>query len=168
MSSIIIYFSRTGENYVSGTIKVLEKGNTEIAAGMIQEITGADKFKAELIEPYSDDYNECIEQAREEQRRDARPELVKYPEHLEDYETVYLGFPNYWSTMPMCMFTLLEKCNLSGKVIMPFCTHEGSGLGKSEADIKKMCPESDVRKGLAIQGCRVNESRSQIEEWIGK
>lgn len=168
MKSIILYFSRTGENYVSGAIQNLSKGNTEIAAEMIHELTGADLFKLEPIMKYSNDYSKCIEEAQNDQKRDARPELIDYPQDVESYGTIYLGYPNYWGTMPMPVFTLLEKYDLTGKVIMPFCTHEGSGMGKSESDIKKLCPSADVKKGLAIHGARVNDAKELIEKWINK
>lgn len=166
MSAIIIYFSRAGENYVSGSIKKLTKGNTEIMAEIIQKITGAKLFKAEPIIQYSDDYNICIEEARSDQRRDARPELKNYPKNIDDYNTVYLGYPNYWSTMPMPLFTILDKYDFSGKTIIPFCTHEGSQMGKSEEDIKKLCPNATVKKGIAVYGSKVEESKSKIENWI--
>ena len=108
MAQLIIYFSRAGGNYVNGTIKDLPVGNTEIAAKMIREITGADIFKIEPVTMYPADYNECIEQAKDDQRRDARPELKEYPDNLEGYDTIYLGYPNYWGTMPMAVFTFLE------------------------------------------------------------
>lgn len=168
MSEIILYFSRTGENYVSGAIRNLTKGNTEIAAEIIQKLTGADLFKIEPQTKYSQNYNACIEEAREEQRRDARPDLAAWPECLDGYETIYLGYPNYWGTMPMPVFTLLERCELAGKTIFPFCTHEGSGMGHSEADIRRLCPGAVVEKGLAIQGAKVREAEPAIETWLNK
>ena len=95
------FYSREDENYVNGMIQTLEIGNTEIAAGMIQELTGADLFKIEQIKPYAKDYNECIAQAQADQQRDARPKLKGYPETLDGYDVIYLGYPNYWSTMPI-------------------------------------------------------------------
>lgn len=168
MAQIIVYFSREGENYVSGAIKNLKVGNTEVAAKMIQDYTDADLFKMEPNVPYSADYNECIAQAQDDQRRDARPELKEYPESLEKYDTVYLGYPNYWGTMPMAVFTFLEHFDFNGKTILPFCTHEGSGMGRSEEDIKRLCPGAVVKKGLAIHGASVSRSEKDIKEWIKK
>ena len=93
MAEIIVYFSRKGENYVSGTIRTLDIGNTEIAAGFLQKLTGAETFKLEPMREYSRDYNACIDQARADQRRGARPELKTYPENLTRYDTIYLGYP---------------------------------------------------------------------------
>lgn len=166
MASIIIYFSRKDENYVNGMIKNLTIGNTEIVAGMIQKLTGADIFKVEPIQPYSKNYNECIAQAQADQNRNARPELKNYPENLEQYDMIYLGYPNYWGTMPMVLFTFLERFDLNGKTIKPFCTHEGSGLGHSIEDIKKLCPTANVEKGLALHGGSVEKSEKELDKWI--
>ncbi len=163
---LIAFYSRADENYVNGLIKELEVGNTEIAAGIIQELTGADLFKIEQVNPYSKSYNECIAQAQEDQRKNARPELKRYPESIDDYDVIYLGYPNYWSTMPMAVFTFLEHFDFSGKTIKPFCTHEGSGLSGSVKDIKKLCPKAKVEAGLAINGGRVSRAREDIENWI--
>ena len=165
-NQLIAFYSRADENYVNGMLRKLDIGNTELAAGIIQELTGADIFKIEQIQPYSADYNECIEQAQADRRRDARPELKGYPETIEDYDTIYLGFPNYWGTMPMAVFTFLNHFDFSQKIIKPFCTHEGSGMGNSVSDIKKLCPSANVEKGLAIKGSSVERSKSDIEKWI--
>lgn len=164
--ALIAFYSRADENYVNGALKVLPVGNTEIAAGIIRELTGADIFKIEQAKPYSKGYNDCIEEARADQQRDARPELRAYPETLDDYDVIYLGYPNYWSTMPMAVFTFLEHFDFTGKTIKPFCTHEGSGMGSSVADIKRLCPAARVEKGLAIHGGSAAKSRKIIEEWV--
>lgn len=165
---LIAFYSRAGENYVNGMIKTLEVGNTEVAAGIISELTGADSFKIEQVQSYSNDYNECIAQAQSDQKRDARPELKSYPDNIDAYDTIYLGFPNYWSTMPMAVFTFLEHFDFTGKTIKPFCTHEGSGMGSSVSDIKNMCPSAKVDKGLAIHGGSVQRARKDIENWINE
>lgn len=166
MAEIIAFFSRKHQNYVNGEIRDLEVGNTETAARMIQKFTEAELFQIEPLQEYSKDYNECIAQAQTDQRRDARPELKGFPDELEKYDTVYLGYPNYWSTMPMAVFTFLERCDFQGKRICPFCTHEGGGMGSSEADIKKLCPQAAVEKGLAIHGGSVNRAEPDIKKWL--
>lgn len=163
---LIVFYSRADENYVSGIVETLEIGNTELAADMIQELTGAELFKIEQVQAYSADYNECIAQAQSDQRQNARPELTCYPETLDNYDVIYLGFPNYWGTMPMAVFTFLEHFDFSGKIIKPFCTHEGSGMGSSVNDIKRLCPKAKVEKALAIRGGRVKMSKTDIEKWI--
>lgn len=166
MSSIIVFFSRPGNNYVNGTIKNLPIGNTEVAAEILQELTGAEMFKIDPIVPYSLDYSECIEEAKQDYKRNARPELKKYLSSIEEYDTIYLGYPNYWGTMPMAVFTFLEKYDFSGKIIRPFCTHEGSGMGISVSDIKKICNTAIIEPGIPIIGARVKDSRNNIEQWI--
>lgn len=103
MAELIAFFSRRDENYVNGIIKTLDIGNTEAAAGIIQELTGARLFQIEPIQTYSKEYNECIAQAQADQKRNARPELKTYPESIDPYDVIYLGFPNYWGTMPMAV-----------------------------------------------------------------
>jgi flavodoxin len=164
-NKLIAFYSRADENYVSGILKYLTVGNTEVAASIIKEFTDADILKVEQVRPYSKGYNECIAEAQADQKRDARPELKTYPDSLSEYDTIYLGFPNYWSTMPMAVFAFLEHFDFSGKTIKPFCTHEGSGMGVSERDIKRLCPTANVAKGLAIHGSNVEKSRKAMERW---
>ncbi|MDO4276268.1 MAG: flavodoxin [Eubacteriales bacterium] len=166
MAELIVFFSRGDENYVNGTIRSLKIGNTEVAAGILQKLTGADMFKIEPIQEYSKGYNECIAEAQADQRRNARPELKKYPVSIAGYDTIYLGYPNYWGTMPMAVFTFLEHFDFAGKTIRPFCTHEGSGMGRSVEDIKGLCPDALVETGLPIYGGRVQRSEREIKEWI--
>lgn len=166
MAELIAFFSRKDENYVNGIIRSLDIGNTEVVAGIIRELTGGELFQIEQVQAYSKDYNECIAQAQADQKRDARPELKSYPESLDSYDIIYLGFPNYWGTMPMAVFTFLEHFDFSGKTIRPFCTHEGSGMGGSENDIKKLCPSAQVELGLAIRGGSVQWSNKDVQKWI--
>lgn len=167
MSKVLVaFYSRANENYVNGQIKNLKVGNTEIAANEIANLTNADMFKIEQVNPYSDNYNECISQSQDNQRKNARPELKKYPERIDEYDVIYLGYPNYWSTMPMAVFTFLEHFDFGNKIIKPFCTHEGSGMGSSINDIKKLCPNAKVEKGLAIHGGSVERSQKDIENWV--
>ena len=163
---MVVFYSIADENYVNGMIKTLEVGNTKVAADIIQKLTGADMFQIEQVQPYAKGYNDCIAEAQEDQKRDVRPELKAYPESIDDYDVIYLGYPNYWSTMPMAVFTFLEHFDFSGKVIRPFCTHEGSGMGSSVADIKKMCPTATVENGLAIHGGNVANSENEIKNWV--
>lgn len=168
MKSIVIYYSRTGENYWNGSIKNLSKGNTEIIAEMIADITGSDLFRIDTVKSYAKNYYECIDEAKTELQQNARPELQSYPENLDDYDTIFLGYPNWWGTMPMAMFTLLDHCDMSNKTIIPFCTNEGSGMGESERDLKKACPHARIEKGLSIHGAEAANSRNKVETWIRK
>ena len=166
--TLIVYYSRKGENYWNGSIKNLTRGNTEIVAEMIAKMTGADLFQVETVKTYDADYYTCIEEAKAELREGARPELKSYMDSLDGYDTIFVGYPNWWGTMPMAMFTFLEHYDLSGKRILPFCTNEGSGMGSSERDLKKACPGSAVEKGLSIHGAEAAGSRAQVEAWVKK
>ena len=165
MSAIIIYFSRAGNNYVNGSIVNLKTGNTEIAAQLIHELTGAPLFKLEPVKPYSLDYTECTQEAQQELRSQARPAVKSLPD-ISGYDVIYLGYPNWWGTCPMCVFTFIESQDWRGKTVKPFCTHEGSGMGHSESDIKKACAGADVMNGLAIHGADVLKSNVIIRDWL--
>ena len=166
--SLILYFSRAGENYTNQGIKNIEIGNTEVIANYIKEFTDADMFKMEPLNDYPEDYMQCTEVAQKELNDDARPELKEYIEDISEYDMVYLGFPNWWNTMPMPVWTQLEKLDFDGKTIKPFVTHEGSGFGKSEKDIKNLCPGAILAKGLSIRGSSVEDSKKKVKHWIKK
>jgi len=163
---LIAYFSRAGENYFGGFVKTTEIGNTEICVNLIQDFLDADIYKIEMEEPYSDNYQECTAQAKQDLVLKRRPKLISLPGNIEQYDTVVLGYPNYWGTIPMAVATFLEAFDFSGKRILPFCTHEGGGTGRSEAMIKKLCPTAEVAKGKAILGSNAANSRADMEEWI--
>ena len=165
MSAVIVYFSREGNNYVNGSIVNLKTGNTEIAANFIRELTGAEIFRLEPVKAYSADYTECTKEAQAELRANARPAVNALPD-ISGYDTVYLGYPNWWGTCPMCVFTFIESQDWAGKTVKPFCTHEGSGMGHSESDLKKACAGADVKKGLAIHGADVLKAKAVIQNWI--
>jgi flavodoxin len=166
--SLIAYFSRKGNNYVSGNIVNLPVGNTEVAATMIQKITGSDIFHIEAAKPYPKDYTEATEVAQREKRANARPELTGKVDDMDSYDVIFLGYPNWWGTFPTPVATFLESYDFSGKTIVPFCTHEGSGMGRSESDIKKLCPGAKVKKGLPIRGGSVQGAEKEIFQWIEK
>lgn len=166
MKSLVIYFSRTDENYFGGSLKYISKGNTEVVAEYIKDIAGASLFKVERKIPYSKDYMTCIKEAQDEQRRGEKPELVRYLDDISEYDVIFIGAPIYWGTMPQPLFTELERLSFSGKVIMPFSTHEGSGLANMVNDIKKIAKGADVKPGLAILGSNVYSSKSKVESWI--
>ena len=166
MKNLIVYFSHDKENYVNGDIKVLETGNTKVVALKLQEIIGGDLFEIKPLHEYPYVYRECTDLAQKELRENARPKIQNLVSHFEDYDNIYLGYPNWWSTMPMRVWIFLESYDLRGKNIYPFCTHEGSGMGKSEKDIQSLCPKSHVHKGLPIRGSQVLNSDEKIKSWI--
>ena len=149
---LIAYFSKTG--------------NTETIANMIAGQTGGELFKVETVTPYPEDYDETVDIAREEQDNNARPELSTHVEDMSQYDVIYLGYPNWWGTMPQAMFTFLEEYDFSGKTIVPFCTHGGSALGRSEGDIATLVPGATLLEGLAVSGSRVDDAQADVEEWL--
>ena len=166
MAKLVAFYSRADENYFGGTMKYISVGNTEKVAKMISELTGAELFKIEQKVPYAADYYTCIDQAKKDLQAKARPELVSLPENLDGYDEIYLGYPNYWGTMPMAVYTFLEAFDFTGKKIHPFCTHEGSGLAGTERDIKKAAKGAEVTKGLAINGSSVDGAKQKISKWV--
>lgn len=165
MSGLVVYFSRAGENYFGGELKNIEKGNTEVIAEYIQEFTGADLFKVEPAAKYPDDYMECIDVAKNEQLQDARPELKETLDSIEKYDVVYIGFPNWWGTLPMPLWTQLELLDFEGKAVKPFVTHEGSGFGNGLKDLERLCDGAEIRNGLSIPGAEVYDAKDTVKLW---
>ena len=166
MANLVAFYSRADENYFGGQYRYIEVGNTDKVANMISEITGADFFKIEQKDAYSADYQECIAEAKKDLQENKRPEVLNLPDDLDAYDEIYLGYPNYWGTMPMAVYTFLENYDFSGKKIHPFCTHEGSGLSRTEKDIEKAAKGAKVEKGLAIHGSSVDNAKNAVEKWL--
>ena len=167
MANILIaYYSRRGQNYVNGDIKDLPRGNTELIAEMIQKHVGGELFEIDTVKQYPIDYTECTLVAKDELRQKTRPELKKYLDDINQYDVIYLGYPCWWGLPPMAVFTFLEHYDWSGKIIRPFSTHEGSGLGGSISRIKKACPNSTVGAGLAIHGADAARSEAAVANWL--
>ena len=160
---LVAYFSRTGENYNVG---VIEKGNTEIVAEMIAGQTGGDLFRMETVTPYPENYRECTDVAQQEFRDNARPELTAAVNNFDNYEVIFLGYPIWWSDMPMAVYTFLENYDFTGKTIVPFATHEGSGLASTESSIAGACSGAEVLDGLAIRGSVAQNSQEEAEDAV--
>ena len=163
--NLILYYSRTGENYWNGSIKNIAKGNTEIVAEFIQKAVGGDLFQVETVKPYAADYYACIDEAKKELNEKARPAIKKSLESIDEYDNVFVCGPCWWGTFPMAMFTQLEKLNWSGKKVMAVMTHEGSGLASSERDLKKACAGATFGKGLAVHGADASKSEKAVADW---
>ena len=153
---------------MSDGIRNIEKGNTEIIAEMIKDITGAELFKVETVKEYPYNYRQCTDVALQEKNENARPELKKYLNNIDEYEVIYIGYPNWWGTMPMPIYTFLDEYNLSGKTIAPFITHGGSGLSGTPNKIKKEEPNAEVTEGLAISGNQAKNSQTDVNKWLTK
>jgi flavodoxin len=143
-------------------------GNTRAIAEQIHQAVGGDLFEIKTVNPYPEEYHPTTEAAKQEQESNARPVLAVQVNDMDSYDVVFVGYPIWWGTLPMTLFTFLEQYDFSGKTIIPFCTHEGSALGRSIADIKKLCPRSTVREGLAIRGRNAGNAQSDIAAWLKK
>lgn len=163
---LVVFFSRTGENYAVGNI---EKGNTHIIAEMIAKETGGGLFQIKPLKPYPDEYKACVDIAKTEKENNARPD-VKGDIAVEDYDVIFLGYPNWWGDMPMAVYTFIEKHNWNGITVIPFCTHEGSGLSATERKLKDACKGATVSEGIAIKGTTAQNSQAQalktVQTWL--
>lgn len=162
---LIAYFSRTGENYGVGNIS---KGNTEIVAECIRQNVGGELFHIEPAVQYPQNYDECVNLAKKEQKEKARPSLAKTLDSIQNYELIFLGFPNWWGDMPMPVYTFVEQFDFTGKIIIPFCTHEGSGLGSIPQKIERACKGAAVLKGIAVRGSAAQNSQKTVQDTVNK
>ena len=165
---LVVYFSRTGENYTVGTI---DKGNTAIVAEMIAAETGADTFEIVPVTPYPDSYDECLDVATEEQRSNARPAYVGEVENWESYDIVFFGYPIWWGDLPMIAYTFLEGHDWNGKTVIPFNTHEGSGQSGTQQTVAELCSGAEIIDGLAVRGGTAQNdpeaAESAVRDWLG-
>jgi flavodoxin len=149
---LVAYFSRTG--------------NTRVIAKQIHERVGGVIFEILAVDQYPSDYDEAVERAGKELREQYRPKLKTKVENMASYNVVFVGYPNWWGTIPMPVATFLSEYDFSGKTIAPFCTNEGSGLGRSVTDIKKSCPLSTILNGLEVRGGYVRKAQSDVSDWL--
>ena len=163
--TLIAYFSRADENYDVGYI---EKGNTAEIADFIAENVDADIFEIKPVVPYPKEYRPTTEAAQKEFNENALPEFIGEIENIEQYDTIFLGYPIWWGKMPRIMNTFLEKYDLSGKTIITFSTHGGSGWGSSISQLEELCPDSDIIKGFSVAGTNAKNSSQSVKSWIEK
>ena len=161
--SIVIFFSHAGDNYAVGNIEV---GNTKIVADYISEIAGADQFEIVTHKYDGMAYTPLINLAKEETNNDELPPYEGAAPDLSQYDTVFIGGPVWWGTYPQVMFTLFKDINLDGKTVIPFTTHEGSGLASCASDVKKAFPKAKVSQGFSIYGHEVRDGRAKVEKWL--
>ncbi len=164
--TLVVFFSRTGENYAVGNIK---KGNTHVIADMIAQETDGDIFQIVPVKAYPDDYTKCTEVAKREADAKARP-AVKDDVKVDGYDVIFVGYPNWWGDMPMPVYTFIEKHKWQGKTVIPFCTHEGSGLGSTASNLKSACKGATVLKGLAVRGAvaqkEQDKAKKSVDAWL--
>ncbi len=149
---LIAYFSQTG--------------NTEKLAEDIHNSVGGDMFEITTVTPYPDDYNTLVDQARQEQDEDFRPELAAHIDNVEQYDIIFLGYPNWWSDLPMPVFSFLDEYDLSGKTIIPFCTSGGGGFGNGVESMQSAEPDAVFEEGFEVDGSSVDSAETDVNEWL--
>ena len=160
---LIVFFSHAGENYSVGNVKV---GNTKLIADEIQKRTGGDEFEIVAEKSYDMPYSQLIEIAKEEAKRGEKPAFKGEVKNIEQYDTIFIGGPIWWGTYPQVMFTFFDKYDLNGKIIIPFTTHEGSGLANTVEDVKRAYPKAKVMEGFAVYGHEVRKSMQKVDLWL--
>lgn len=166
MTNILtVFYSRKGENYFPDGIRAVEKGNTAYAAEHIHAAVGGDLFEIDTVVPYSENYRECVGQSVLEVKAKARPEIKSFVDDLSAYDTIFVCYPCWCGTAPMCVFTFLEHYDWTGKKIVPLCTNEGSGMAGSVADIMASCPGAVVTEGLSFRGHQCADGAAEIGAW---
>ena len=159
---LIVFFSHAGENYAVGNVKV---GNTKLVADEIQRVTGGDKFEIVAEKNYDMPYDELTKLAKEELNRNEKP-AFKSSIDIDKYETIFIGGPVWWGTYPQVMFTYFDRYDQNGKTIIPFTTHEGSGLGNVVSDLKKLYPNAKFREAFSIYGHESRKDLSKVGQWL--
>ena len=160
---LIVFFSHAGENYAVGNIKV---GNTKLVADEIKKVTGGDEFEVVAEKSYDMPYDALTKLAKEEQEKNERPAFKGKVKNIDQYETIFIGGPIWWGTYPQVMFTFFDKYDLNGKTIVPFSTHEGSGLGSVVSDLKRLYPKANFKQAFDIYGHQVRGGEAKIDAWL--
>ena len=166
--TLVAVFSLAGEQYGVG---VIEKGNTAIIADMIVEVTEADLFSIEAVTPYPETYDGLLEISQQENQSDTRPAISGTVEDMEQYDRVFIGYPIWWGDMPAIVKGFLESYDFTGKTVIPFCTHGGSGLANTESAIAGITG-AEMKKGLAVSGATAQNdrdaARTAVTGWLGE
>lgn len=160
---LIVFFSHAGENYNVGNIKV---GNTKLVADEIQKVTGGDEFEIVANKNYDLPYNDLVNVAKDETEKGEKPSFKGEVKNIDDYDTVFIGGPIWWGTYPRVMFTFFDKYDLNGKTIIPYSTHEGSGLGSVVEDLKTLYPNATFKEAFSIYGHETRKDLSKVDKWL--
>lgn len=150
----------------STSASVLAPGNTEKVAHFIQEQVGGDMFSIIVDEPYSSDYDECLDRASDEPAQQARPIIVDTVENMDEYDVIFLGYPNWWSSCPMAIFSFIESYDLSNKTIIPFCAHGTGGLGRSIEDLQDALPHSTLLDAFGVYRPDTDSCQDDVNQWL--
>ncbi len=160
---LIVFFSHAGENYSVGNVKV---GNTKLVADEIQRLTGSDEFEIVAEKSYDMPYDALTKLAKEESQKGERPAFKGEVKNMDEYETLFIGGPIWWETFPQVMFTFFDKYDLNGKTIIPFSTHEGSGLGNIVNDLKSIYPNATFKEAFCMYGHETRQDLSKVSDWL--
>lgn len=177
-SNILIAYFTYGENAelpddvdasTTASIQIFNgevTGNTGVMAHMIAEASGGELFSIRTVEPYPDNYNDTVDAGEAEKNNGIRPELSTHIEDLQQYDTIFVGFPNWWYGMPMVMYSFFDEYDFSGKTVIPFCTSGGSAFSDTIEEIEDMEPDANVLDGLHIGGSSVSGAESRVNDWV--
>lgn len=176
---LIAYFTRVGNTNFDESVDAVSsaslhrlegtlKGNTQLIAEMIQNTVGGDVFLITTADKYPADYDEVVDFAEEEQDKNNHPSLSAHVENMADYDTIFLGFPNWWYDMPMAIYSFLEEYNFSGKTVVPFNTSGGSGFSDSIRTLREMLPDSTILNGFTVRDSRATEAQDDVLEWLSE
>ena len=169
---LVVYFSWADNAILADDVdavaspSVIPPGNVQQLAVWVQEETGGDLFAIRVTDPYPSDWDACLERANEERGSDARPELEEQVEDMDQYDTVFLGYPNWWGDMPMILYTFLDEYDFSGKTIAPFVTSGGSGFSGTIGTIERMEPNAAVTEGLSLGSSEAADPGSDVAQWL--
>lgn len=175
--TLVVYFSRVGvtpfddsvDASSSASINIRDGelvGNMQYLAEFIAAETGGDLFQIITEKEYPVEYRATTDLAAVEQEDDERPALTSHVENMEQYDVIFLGYPNWWGTLPQAVMTFLEEYDFTGKTIVPFCSHGGSRLGRGPQDIAALCPDAQLLDGLAVSGSAVAGAQAEVQEWL--
>lgn len=168
MKTLVVYFSRTGENSVRGEIEYINKGFTEIVAEKIANYTGGELYKLDPVNPYPVSYQECVLRARREEADNSSVAFKDPKENLDEYDVIYVGFPNWYRSYPRIVATFLRRYSFLGKVIKPFCTNEEGAFGIGELELKGTVKGAIIKDGFAVRGHDAEKCDEQLKKWIEK
>ena len=168
MKTLVVYFSRVGENSVNGEKEIITKGFTEIVAEKIAKQVGADLFKIEPENPYPTNYEECVKRSRIEDQYNEKVPYLHPLASLDEYDVIYLGFPCWWRTYPRVVASFIRDHSWVGKTVYPFATNEEGALGLAEMELKGALRGAIIKRGFACKGSEVNNIDDKLNAWIGK
>ncbi len=169
---LVAYFSWADNAVVDGEVDVVSSpsvvspGNVQQLAVWVQEETGGDLFSIQVTDPYPSDWDACLERANDERSQNVRPQLVENVENIEQYDTVFVGYPDWWSDAPMLIYSFIESYDWNGKTLIPFCTSGGSGFGRSLEKLPDSAPGANILEGLHVSGSSVESASDEIASWI--